>query len=240
MKMQLNILGIILILAVVFGTFLLGKGFGRLDRDNQLQTANEALNSQLNTLKRYEITIDSLTEQVSQMNYVVIDDQRLITNLRLDNERLKKLNIVNVEVIAKLETSVKLLNKELVSASEPVIRIDSEGIAADGGIPKPKPCMELPMTYNYQDDWAYNNTYIGIDGQATFDFGLYPSNINLVLGEQKMGWLKKKEGVVAVTSPSPYLTIDPSQVVVVKPKKKFYQRNAVWLTGGLIVGFLLH
>lgn len=238
MKIQLNLIGIILILSAVLGTFFLGKGFGSRSRDNQIQTLSQALNDQQQSIKRYEITIDSLTEYVSQMHYVKISDENLIATLKIDNERLKALNMKSVETIAGLQATVEVLNKKLIPVKDTSLSIDNYDIdisqSEDGS-----PCLPLPQDYMFNDKWAYNHIRIAVDGEASTDFGLYTTPVNVIIGLQKEKWYKNREGVIAVTTPSPYLKLDPHQVTVIKPKTKWYRRNIVWLAGGFIGGLLI-
>ena len=240
MKIQLNVLGIIIILAVVFATFYFGKGLGRLDRDNQLHGLSHSLNQALQTKEKYKIKIDSLIEQVSQMEYVLVNDVKIIQHLEEDAKRLRALNIKDVETIAKLDATVAVLNKKLEYLQPNVLTIDSDNVnVSTSTSDDPKPCLELPVDFAYEDKWAYNRTTIDTLGEVYSDFGLYPSRINIIIGQQKDTWYKKKEGIIAVTTLNPYLAVDPENVILVKDAPKWYQRKIVWLAGGLIGGLLI-
>jgi hypothetical protein len=64
----------------------------------------------------------------------------------------------------------------------------------------------------------------------------FPNRIGVTVGEHREKWWKKKETIVAVTNSNPLITVEGITSYTFKPKKKFFDRTWVKITGGAILG----
>ena len=233
MKIELNIKGLIIIIALIVGTFFLGRHLGLKAEEDALQKLSDRLKENVQSKDSYKIKVDSLTEYVNQVNTSITRSESAIKGLKEENKRLKALRIDDARVIATLESSVEVLNKELESI-EPFVIIENECDSLDMSS-----YLKLPIELSYEDQWAYNNVSIDTTGYSLTNFGVYPSTVKMYLGTQKESIFQRKTNVTAITTPNPYLTIEPNQVIVVEPRPKWYQHKLFYMSLGLIGGYSL-
>lgn len=231
MKLELNVTGLIIVVALLVGTFFFGRHLGRKAEENALSTLSEQLEDNIQTKDSYKIKVDSLTEYVNQVNNSITHSTNVIKQLEGENARLKALRLEDASVIATLETNVEVLNKELESF-EPFVVVENKCDSLDMSS-----YLKLPVRLSYEDQWAYNRISIDSNGYSLTDFGIYPSIVKMYLGKQKESVFQGKTSVTAISTQNPYLTIEPNQVIVVEENAKWYERKLFWLGIGLAGGF---
>jgi len=233
MKIELNITGLLIILALCTGLFFLGRHLGRKAKDNALETLSQQLKDNIETKDSYKITVDSLTEYVTQVNNSITRSRDVIKQLEGEKERLEALRLKDASIIATLETNVEVLDKKL-SSFEPFVIVENECDSLDMSS-----YLQLPVRLSYEDQWAYNNILITGKDSLLTNFGIYPSTVKMYLGTQRESIFKSKSSVTAITTANPYLSIAPNQVIVVDEKPRWYERNLFWLGVGMVGGFSL-
>jgi hypothetical protein len=98
--------------------------------------------------------------------------------------------------------------------------------------------LKLPFAFNYN-----TNQWLTLDGKVVktgieFNKIAVRDSFSILYYEKKQGlWgLGKPQSVVKITSANPYTTIKDVENVVVRPKKRFYQRPSFWTIVGFIGG----
>ncbi len=226
MKLTINVYWILAIILVLTALYYVGGISPRKERDR----ANLSLYEANTAIKKYEAEIGDVKRYVSEKDLLIIENDKLIKDLKEENERLRELNIRNVSVIGSLKSEVNVLNKKLQVVSKDTDTIYISDVIEDD-------CIPVPIELVHKDEFSWANVSLSMEN-AEINFGLTQLDFNLVIGE-KGGLLKKNVDVVSVDTPNPYINVQDVKFVVVKEKAKWYQKKFVWLIGGGILGGLL-
>ena len=227
MKIQINVIGIIIIFLLLGLSFYLGGIRYRNQRDNVLvrlsQTSNE--------VSMYKVKLSDKDRFVAEQEAIIISNWKAIKSLEEEKERLRVLNIKNVQVIGKLNSEIEVLNKALsITDTLTQIVIDTVWKFDDN-------CLPLPATLVFNDQWSWSRVDLGTES-GKISFGLTDVNFNITIGDRG-GLFKQNKTVVVADTPNPYLDVKSMSFVVVKEEKKWHKRNIVWLLGGVALGGLL-
>ena len=176
----------------------------------RLSTTNETLSAEVS---HYTIRVDSLEEVVYESSLIVADRERDLILSRKQIERIKALNIRNVQVIGELNLRLQAYRDSLIirTGTDTVVLIEYRVDSVTTGYAVP-----VGSEWSWSDRWA--RSYAGIDslglGYSGFEVKELP--LDIVLGSRG---LFRKDFVSAVSSANPYLTIDKSNMQVVQKKK---------------------
>jgi hypothetical protein len=102
MKLELNVTGLIIVIALLVGTFFFGRYLGRKVEENALSNLSEQLEDNIQTKDSYKIRVDSLTEYVNQVNNSITHSTNVIKQLEGENARLKALRLDDAQVYSYL------------------------------------------------------------------------------------------------------------------------------------------
>jgi len=222
--MKLEIRGwIILVIALVIAgstTFFI-IDYVKTKRD--VKRAHLAIDAYSNAVKRYDIVVDSLQEQVIESEIMVYAKDKVLRLSQAQEERLRKENIRKVNAITHLELSIAAVQSRLPIKHDTIIKyvekVDNRNM------------IDIPASFGYQDEWVEQWAIIDESGTGEVGFNMESIPLDITLGSRGVF---KKDYISAISSPNPYVVFDASQTQLVVPKKT----KPIVLVGtiGLITG----
>ncbi|MFA5638635.1 MAG: hypothetical protein WC961_07140 [Anaerovoracaceae bacterium] len=202
---------ILLIIALLGLSFLLGRVNGRREVESLSNALSEAQNQIKDTVYHYAITVDGLKMQIWEQKQVILSQKDAINAEILDKEKLRKLYIRQVESNTVIKGTLKAVRDSIANIKPEVIIVkDTSGM--------PHPYLRLPFQESYSDD--YLNLSFNINEDASWGFGVdFALDLDITAGWVKTGFLKTEPRVFATTN-SPYVNIVNIQGVKIE--------NPVW------------
>ena len=201
LKLRTIIIAIIILIASIY-LFIYMSGH---NHQREIDTLNTELYESGMEVESYKIQVGELDETVFESGVILIEKDSEILKIKENNDRLRTLNIKNVDVIGKLHARIAVLI-DSISPSEVITIIEQP----DGNYAK------LPLIYSFKDYYADMNTTVNDNGLATMNFSITNLDLNIVIGGQGQGFLKKDKPVSSITTDNPYITIDENTIAIVQ------------------------
>jgi len=179
------------------------------------------------TVRSYEITIDSLKKTVFEKMALVLTQKEAIEAGFIEREQLKKTNMRLVATNTDLKGEIRLLKDSINIIGDNIQFVyvkDSTGSFN---------AVKLPYEWGYTDRYVNFSTGIGENRLGHFSLSL-PLDLTITSGYDKKGVAKS-----VVVTPNPYLYIRDINTTIIASPKKWYQQW--WVTGlmGFTVGVLM-
>lgn len=217
------------IIISIIALVLLGLSFlgGWLLRTPEISRGQDNILALRDTVRSYEITIDSLKKTVFEKMALVLTQKEAIEAGFIEREQLKKTNMRLVATNTDLKGEIRLLKDSISIIGDNIQFVyvtDSTGSFN---------AVKLPYEWGYTDKYVSFNT--GIRENKLGYFGLsVPLDLTITSGYDKKGVAKS-----VVVTPNPYLYIRDINTTIVASPKKWYQQW--WVTGlmGFTVGVLM-
>ena len=229
MKIEIKGIVILIIALVIAGavTFFI-VDYVKTKRD--VKRAHLAIDAYSNAVKRYDIVVESLQEQVIESEIMVYAKDKVLRLSQAQEERLRKENIRKVNAITHLELSLASVQSRLPIKHDTVIRY------VDKSSSQPK--IEIPASFGYQDKWVEQWAIIDESGTGEVGFNMESIPLDITLGSRGVF---KKDYISAISSPNPYVVFDASQTQLVVPKKTkpIVLVGSIGLVTGIITTLLL-
>lgn len=211
---------IIIVLAITF-LLILSFAIGWLARTPEINRGQDNILALRDTVRTYEITIDSLKKTVFEKSALILTQNEAIEAGIIQKEQLKKTNIKLVATNTDLKGEIRLL-KDSISLLEQNVHFvyvsDSMGSFN---------AVKLPYSWNYSDKYVNFSTGIGENKLGHFSLSL-PLDLTVTSGYDKKGVAKS-----VVVTPNPYIYIRDINTTIIASPKKWYQQW--WVTG--LMGF---
>ena len=209
------------IIALIILTGLIFVFVWRSGHNHQLEVDNlsTALYEKGVEVESYQIKVGELEETVFEAEALIITKDSEILKIEGNNERLKELNIKNVNVIGRLEARIRVLIDSIPPSTTITIIKEPDGNYA-----------KLPLDYSFKDYYANMHTTVNENGLADMDFSITNLDLNIVIGEKGQGLFKKDKPVSSITTDCPYIQIDENTIAVVQ------NNTSPWLLFGLGAG----
>jgi len=224
-KLRYIILAIAIVIASIWALKYISDTKHQLEVDS-LSTELYGANMKVS---EYVIEVNGLQETVAETNTIILSRDNEIFDLKEDKERLRALNIKQVDMIGRLEARIRVII-DSIPPSTPVVIIEKpDGVYA-----------KLPLSYSFKDAYAHMDTDIGLNGKAKMGFGIDSLSINIVVGGQGQGFFKKNKPITAVTTDNPYLSISKSNVALVQNQVSPYVYVGVGAGGVLCLALLVN
>ena len=221
---------IIIVLALILtgATTFFIVDYVKTKRD--VKRAHLAIDAYSNAVKRYDIVVDSLHEQVVESEIMVYAKDKSLRLSQAQEERLRKENIRRVNAITHLELSLASVQSRL-PVKHDTVYIEVEKI-------DDRSMIEIPASFGYQDKWVEQWAIIDESGNGEVGFNIESIPLDITLGSRG---LFKKEYIEAVSTPNPYVTFNSSQAQLVVPKKTkpIVLVGSIGLVTGIITTLLL-
>lgn len=225
MKIDLNIPWWVLLIPVVIVAVLI---FANVRQSKQYRATIYALDSTNIAFETYRLKTDEL---VSRQTAIVLEQEDAIVLGFVEQERLSKLNLKRIASNVKLQTRIRVLEKELAFVKEPVVVYRDTSY---GGTDTTLKYLEVPTGLSYSDEWM--NFYATIDvPKSRIDTIGFLSVPEITLGWERQGFLKKQKRTIFYTNENPYVTVVDMQNVIIEKPKKWYQTDVAKITGGIVV-----
>lgn len=142
---------------------------------------------------------------------IMVSSEKTIADLKKELEDLK---LKKPEVVIKYRTNV---------------RIDSITIKLD------IPCEKFSKDY-YIDSTDYKVCINLSDTSLLLKEIVIPNSQTIAVGNVRQKWYKPTEYSVVVKNSNPYVESVGLKAYTIKPEKKIYEKNWVWLTIGVLGG----
>ena len=185
-----------------------------------------AMEHQSTAFDMYRFRTDA---KASAQDAVIISYRDAISTGLLDNDRLKELNIKEVELNIRLTEKIAVLEKEAAFDNPPNIVYRDTSI---NNVDTLLRYIQLPFGFGYTDKWV--NLHATVDESPIFDTLAIWSYPEITLGWQRQGFLKKKERKIFYTNENPYVYIEDMQNVVINEPKKWFQTDVAKVSGGIV------
>ena len=185
--------------------------FFTLDGCNAKRTAKQ----QSITIAEYKDSVSFYKSESGELiainTAIMVSSEKTIADLKKELEDLK---LKNPEVVIKYRTNV---------------RIDSILVSLD------IPCEKFNKDY-YIDSTNYKVCINLTDTSLLLRELVIPNNQTIAVGNVKQKWYKPTEYSVVVKNSNPHVESVGLKAYTIKPEKKIYEKNWVWLTLGVLGG----
>lgn len=190
--------------------------FFTLDGCNAKRTAKQ----QSITIAEYKDSVSFYKSESGELiainTAIMVSSEKTIADLK---KELNDLKLKNPEVVIKYRTNV---------------RIDSILVSLD------IPCEKFNRDY-YIDSTNYKVCINLTDTSLLLREIVIPNSQTIAVGNVKQKWYKPTEYSVVVKNSNPHVESVGLKAYTIKPEKKIYEKNWVWLTLGVLGGgYLVH
>lgn len=212
MKIQLRLIHVVLIVIALTTSIWAYLSFRMAKYQREQDRLNTELFEANKDIKEYEITVNNLAEYASEVEVQLVSKERALKKLSEEHERVRQLNIKNVNTIGKLRLRVQVLMDSVPPSDTIIIKQDCEGESGS--------YIKLPLEYPYKDRWVSMNTSVGVNGYASQSFNIDSLPLNITLGGKKESLFSKQRQVGVVTTPNPYINVQDMSFIQVEDKRK--------------------
>ena len=185
--------------------------FFTLDGCNAKRTAKQ----QSITIAEYKDSVSFYKSESGELiainTAIMVSSEKTIADLK---KELNDLKLKNPEVVIKYRTNV---------------RIDSILVSLD------IPCEKFNKDY-YIDSTNYKVCINLTDTSLLLRELVIPNNQTIAVGNVRQKWYKPTEYSVVVKNSNPHVESVGLKAYTIKPEKKIYEKNWVWLTIGVLGG----
>jgi hypothetical protein len=231
-----HVLAVVAVIAVVIAIIFWRMGVNHAQEVDALNTRLWEANQDI---RNYEIMVDNLAEHASETELLLVDKDSEIFQLTEEKERLRALNIKRVNAIARLEARISVLEDSIKPTgpnvpAKPPWTVFVPTVEDEGG-----PALPLPASFEFKDEWMRLYADINTQGMGTLGMDMKDIDLNIVLGEKKVG-LFKREPVAITTTSNPYVGIAEQNVALVDETTKSWKPFAIGAGTGVGVVLLIH
>jgi hypothetical protein len=213
------------IIIVVITGLLTGVGYLLYENNRITTISGYNISAYQDTIRSYEIKIDSLSHMVSEKMSLVMSQKEAIRQSLINQERLKKTNISVVATNIKLVAEINTL-KDSLNLPPTVIFVTVKDTSGSYD------AIKIPYEWEYVDKHLYLKTGIREDKTAFFDMK------TTLDGEITIGYNKGIPKAIMTTT-NPYVVIKDMTPVIISNPTPFYKK---WwfpaIVGGLTVGII--
>ena len=222
----------IAVTAVVISLFMGFLLLSGVSHHREVDRLNMAIMERDTTIVRYETEIGGLRNSVAESRLLITSSRDALENMVRYTDLLKKTNIKHVYAISELELKISALRDSLrLKWGKDTIYV-REIITDDG----PLNVVEVPLSFDWDDDYAYSWGSIDKSGLAESGFTIKELPLTITLGSR--GWLRKQE-ISVVSTPNPYVTVEANQSILVKGKSITPALIGTGVIIGTVVTYLL-
>ena len=215
MKIEIKLwLVIVIVLGLFAGFYLIGGIKHRREVRELTNALYEAQNQLDDTVKSYKILIGDNIFTVAEQKRIILNQEAAIRAHILDKEKLKKLNIKQVEENIRLMAQLKVLKDSLELIRPEIIYVvdaDSDSI----------PHLRLPHELKYEDDWMDVGVFIDSNLKWSFDFSS-DINVDITIGQIKKGLFRAEPSVI-ISTDNPYFNPVYVQSISIKKDPLFFE-----------------
>jgi hypothetical protein len=206
MKIQLSVIGVIIVLSLMLGSFYFGKSSTRDERDN----LNLSLLDAHRKVYEDSVTIAGLKHKTFTQNILIVTSESALKESQEEKERLKVLRVKDIQLIGKLNAKIAVLEKQGHYVYDTINIHDT--------LDMNKPCPDSAI---YKDRWI--DIKVGLKNNPIFNVVMDSIPLQITIADKKMGLFKSSPTVSIVDTPNPYVSINRNDIVIIKKPKKWYQ-----------------
>lgn len=226
MKINLSVIGVIIVLGLILGSFYLGRNSTQSERDR----LNMAIADAKKQVLEDSVVIAGLKYKTFTQDAYIVSSERTLKQFADENAKLKALKVKNIQLIALLNAKVSALERQ--GEYVPAVIRDTVQLWEEDNAP-----IEPFKSAVYKDQWM--TASVELKNKPIFNVVMDSIPLQITIADKKMGLFKKSPTVSIVDTPNPYVNIDKNDVLLVQKPKRFYETKLFAILGAVGVTYLI-